>query len=1052
MRRVLLVLLVSGLVAGCPDSPEPPGQGTDTGDTSAPDTVTVADEGGDTGTSTPDVAAPDVEDDAGHEPDAVEDATPPPDVPPADCSFDPKPAGCECSDGPDCASEFCILSTAGKVCADFCTDKCPDGWSCEEIGLPGAGADKAFVCVERHVFLCRPCEANADCAAPGFQGLDQCVSYGDEGSYCGSACSAQEPCPSGFECNEDKYCVAKSGTCECAPLHITLEAITDCASTNEFGSCQGARECGVDGLTECTAAAPQAELCDSKDNDCDGATDEDVNTPCELKNDFGTCAGTIFCQGGTGVCQGTPPKSELCDGLDNDCDETIDEGFPDLDKDTLANCVDPDDDDDQWVDEDDNCPLHANPDQLDTDLDGMGDECDPDDDGDGVADQQDCKPLLKNVYPFAPEECDGVDNDCDSAIDEASCNDENPCTDDTCDPQAGCDYAPNANACNDGNPCTKPDACVAGSCDGEFINCNDDNPCTDDFCDQQKGCQNVPNTLACSDGNACTLGDVCTGGACLGGAVTTCDDGNPCTLDSCDQTAGCSHPPVAGSCNDGNKCTTLDACVGGVCVGDFVDCDDGNECTIDNCDTEQGCTPTPIEGKSCDDGNDCTEDTACDASGECVGEDLGCQCEQNSDCVGFEDDDLCNGTLFCDKSGPPPYSCEVDPNTIVACPVPAGLDGACTTSTCNPNTGTCSTKIGPDNVVCNDGSLCTSGDSCQAGACKGAVTPCGDGNDCTFDLCDPATGCVYPAVEGFKACDDGDACTVTDACASGECKGTGALPCVDGNQCTEDSCASATGCVYTPIDDLLCDDGDACSTVSKCIGDKCTGIAGLDCDDGDACNGVETCDAGGCQDGAALQCDDGIACTADSCDKDAGCVNTPADAACDDGKFCNGGETCDADTGCKAGTPPEIGDNVACTVDKCDEAQNKVTHTPKDTLCPGGADPCTAGSCDATDGCSMIDSPDGASCDDGVDCTGGALCLGGLCQGGKPCEEVGQICSGGACVGGGTATVRFVSASALLETDARSVQVVVTPTAAGTLKKSVTAVLSALAELILETQ
>ena len=66
---------------------------------------------------------------------------------------------------------------------------------------------------------------------------------------------------------------------------------------------------------------------------------------------------------------------------------------------------DTDDDGDGVLDKNDNCPLTANADQLDTDGDGIGDICDTDDDGDGVEDSLDNCPLTAN-----PDQADWNNN------------------------------------------------------------------------------------------------------------------------------------------------------------------------------------------------------------------------------------------------------------------------------------------------------------------------------------------------------------------------------------------------------------------------------------------------------------------------------------------------------------------------------------------------------------------------------------------------------------------------------------------------------------------
>jgi hypothetical protein len=157
-------------------------------------------------------------------------------------------------------------------------------------------------------------------------------------------------------------------------------------------------------------------------------------------------------------------------------------------------------------------------------------------------------------------------------------------------------------ACDDGSICTQTDKCLSGKCvGGNNMNCDDNDPCTTDSCDPFVGCQHskaADGTECTDDGNLCTL-DQCKTGVCghvnqVGSKCT--DDGLPCTLDTCDANGVCKHPQSSGPCEDGNPCTDGDSCVNGACKSGPLKgasaCDDGNPCTIDKCDANQagGCT------------------------------------------------------------------------------------------------------------------------------------------------------------------------------------------------------------------------------------------------------------------------------------------------------------------------------------------------------------------------------------------------------------------------------------------------------------------------------
>ncbi len=314
-------------------------------------------------------------------------------------------------------------------------------------------------------------------------------------------------------------------------------------------------------------------------------------------------------------------------------------------------------------------------------------------------------------------------------------------------------------------------------------------------------------------------------------------------------------------------------------------------------------------------------------------------------CVGAADGTTCDDGWECTASG----TCKGGkcapgkPGTGAACqPVdgkaPPGFPFAkvieCVQPTCKAGTsGACAwlDVAAGANKPCDDGSKCTTDDTCQFGGCFGApksVEPggaCDDGKPCTIDDCHKTKGCVHVFAPDDAACNDGDACTAKTACDQGQCGGGVTVKCDDGNTCTDDACDSKSGCKFKDRPaGVICDDGSQCTDKDECDGNgackgtlkagalppgpcvsaKCNPASGKTtftnladggvCDDGDSCTPNSACKDGKCV-GTPIKCDDKNPCTADGCDTAAGTckfVTLPDGMTCTDLNACTTGDQC----------------------------------------------------------------------------------------------------------------------------------------------------------------
>ena len=636
------------------------------------------------------------------------------------------------------------------------------------------------------------------------------------------------------------------------------------------------------------ACCAKPEVCDGKDNDCDGAVDNGFNVNAACSVGVGECvaAGTLQCSNNAAACTATAraPQAEVCDGKDNNCDGVVDDGNPGGN----ASCTT------QLLGV---CSAGA------TLCSAGGVVCAPavlpgtqadvcngsDDDCDGVVDNgfkvgQACTlglgvcaaqgvfscqangtsacnavaglPQVEICADDLDSDCDGnKDNGC-ACLSDAACG--GPNSGQVCDRTSftcvlGC-HAGTGNGCSSGLRCT-----AQGSETGACVACLTDTDC---------GAAGS-GTLCDTSTHTCHLG--CTGGAqtgCPGGLVCTSQNNQVGSCVACVADSDCGgahsglvcnagHACVLGCRGDGNgcsaglTCTSQDAALG-KCVGCLTDANCGGPKSGSVCDTDKQTCTVGCKGT---DGNGCSGNLVCTsmngATGNCAG------CVHDSDCGPANGGAVCEATSHTCQAGCRAAegsgcagnlvctSTTQEIGSCVGCLTDANCGDAKSGIVCDVSTRQCKVGCrGAEGNACSGNLVCTSVDD-KIGKCAACTkdADCGDAKSGLF--CDTTTlSCQVGCHSGGNGCSGKLVCSTTDGTA-GKCTGCGNdTDCGakdSGIVCNLATTTCVTGCRGS--DGNGCAAGFECSSTDASVG-TCVVPAPVAVPSADAGAGGENGDAG----------------------------------------------------------------------------------------------------------------------------------------------------------------------------------------------------------------